>query len=185
MDPVSACQQASEAFHSMVAGLDDAQLDAATPCTDFDVRALIGHSIGGANMFAGMLGGAPAAEPAADADATGLAAAFQAAAGQLASAAQAEGALEQTVNMGGMELPGAAAVSLIASDQVVHIWDLAKAIGAPPAASEELSEFALASWRQMIAPQMRDGNMFADEQQAPEGAATIEKLAAFTGRSVS
>jgi len=51
--------------------------------------------------------------------------------------------------------------------------------------SDDLAEYGLGAWQQMIAPPMRDGKMFAAEQAAPEGAATMDRLAAFTGRSIS
>lgn len=184
MDPITACQQACTSFQSALEQLDEAQLSAQTPNDEFDVRALAGHAIGGANMFAGMLGGTPAAEMAEGASVAELAATFQAAGQQLAAAAQAEGALAQTVQLGPMEIPGAAAVSLMAADHVVHVWDIAKATGIEANVSEELAQFALDSWQQMLAPQMRDGKQFGAELQAPEGASTLEQVAAFTGRQV-
>ncbi len=184
MDPISACKEACASFQAALEQLDDSQLSAQTPNADFDIRALAGHAIGGANMFAGMLGGTPAAEMSEGASVAELAATFQAAGQQLAAAAQAEGALEQTVKMGPMELPGAAAVSLMAADHAIHAWDIAKAVGIEAPVSEELAQFTLQSWQQMIAPQMRDGKQFGDELQAPDGASTIEQAAAFTGRQV-
>lgn len=183
MDPISACEQACQSFQSMLEQLDDTQLQLQTPNAEFDVQALADHATGGANMFAGMLGGS-AAEATEGTSASDLAAAFQASAAQLVQAAKAEGALEQTVKMGPMELPGAAAVSLMAADHVVHAWDLQKATGLEAPVSEELAQFALSSWKQMIAPQMRDGKQFGAELQAPEGASTLEQAAAFTGRQV-
>lgn len=184
MDPISACEQACQSFQSMLEQLDDTQLQLQTPNAEFDVRALVGHASGGANMFAGMLGGSAAAEATEGASASDLAAAFRASGAQLVQAAKAEGALEQTVKMGPMEMPGAAAVSLMAADHVVHAWDLQKATGVEAPVSEELAQFALSSWQQMLAPQMRDGKQFGAELQAPDGASTLEQAAAFTGRQV-
>lgn len=168
----------------MLEQLDDGKLELSTPNVDFDVRALAGHATGGANMFAGMLGGTAAAEMAEAGSAAEIAAAFKAGAEQLIAAAQGEGALEKMVKMGPMEIPGAAAVSLMAADHVVHAWDMQKATGIEAPVSDELAEFALKSWQQMIAPQMRDGKQFGAELQAPEGASFLEQAAAFTGRQV-
>lgn len=168
----------------MLEQLDDSQLELSTPNAEFDIRALANHAIGGANMFAGMLGGTPGAEAPEGASAAQLAEAFKASGAQLQAAAQAEGALQQTVKMGPMELPGAAAVSLMASDHIVHAWDIQKATGAAAPVSDELAQFALDSWQQMIAPQMRDGKQFGAELEAPAGASILEQVAAFTGRQV-
>lgn len=184
MDPISACEQACQSFQSMLEQLDDNQLQLQTPNAEFDVRALAGHASGGANMFAGLLGGSAAEEMAEGASAAEVAAAFQASGQQLVEAAKGEGALEQTVQLGPMELPGAAVVSLMAADHIVHAWDLQQATGIEAPVSDELAQFALSSWQQMLAPHMRDGKQFGDELQAPEGASILEQAAAFTGRQV-
>lgn len=184
MDPITAAQQAAQALTSTIAGLDSDQLSQQSPCAEFDVRGVVDHAIGGTNMFAGMLGGTPGDGPADGADAAALAATYKASTDQLVAAASAEGALEQTVKMGPMELPGAAALSLITADAIVHAWDISKAAGCDHGMSEELAQFALGSWKQMLAPPMRDGKMFGPEQECPAGASTMDQLAAFTGRSV-
>ena len=168
----------------MLEQLDDGQLELQTPNDEFDIRALANHAIGGANTFAGMLGGTPGAEAIEGASAAQLAEAFKAGGQQLQAAAQADGALEQTVKMGPMEIPGAVAVSLMAADYTVHAWDMAKAIGTQAPVSDELAQFAFDSWKQMIAPQMRDGKQFGAELEAPAGASILDQVAAFTGREV-
>ena len=164
--------------------MGDDQLGSPTPNAEFDVRALANHALGGANMFAGMLGGTPAADVAEGATAAELAAGFHASGQQLIAAAEAEGALGQMVKLGPMELPGAAAVSLMAADHIVHAWDLSRATGIEAPVSDELAQFALDSWKQMLAPQMRDGKQFAAETSLqPEPPSWIRLLRSPDDRS--
>jgi uncharacterized protein (TIGR03086 family) len=64
----------------------------------------------------------------------------------------------------------------------VHGWDLAVATGQTYEPTDELVAEADAFARQAISPAMRDGDTFAAAVEAPPGASTIERLAAFTGR---
>jgi uncharacterized protein (TIGR03086 family) len=184
MEVTTACQQTAGIVSGLLANVRADQLGARTPCTDWDVKSLTGHLIGGANMFSGMLGGESGAAPEGDLSGAQLAAACDQAAGRLASAASAEGALDATVSLGPMKLPGSAALALATADHLTHAWDLAKATGQRLDVPDGLAEFALASWQQMIQPPMRDGRMFGAEQPAGEGASPMDRVAAFTGRSV-
>jgi uncharacterized protein (TIGR03086 family) len=72
----------------------------------------------------------------------------------------------------------------VALDGLVHGWDLATATGQaydpPTELVEEVDGFA----RQAIADPMRDGDTFAAAVEPPADATAMERLAAFTGRTV-
>jgi len=184
MDVTTACQQTAGIVSGLLGNVSAGQLGAPTPCADWDVKALTGHLVGGADMFAGMFGGESGAAPEGDLAGADLAAAYEAAVGRLAAAAYAEGALDKTVSLGRMQLPGSAALSLATADHLTHAWDLARATGQSLDVPDELAEFAMSSWQGMIQPPMRDGKMFGAEQQAPAGASQMDRVAAFTGRTV-
>lgn len=73
---------------------------------------------------------------------------------------------------------------LVAFDGLIHGWDLASATGQTLEVSADVigavDEFA----RSALIPEMRDGDTFKDETVAPEGANRLERLAAFSGRSL-
>lgn len=184
MDVATACQQTAGIVSGLLGNVSAGQLNAPTPCADWDVKALTGHVIEGANMFTGMFGGRPGSAPEGDLAGAELAAAYDDAVGRLAAATSEPGALDKPVSLGRMQLPGSAALSLATADHLTHAWDLARATGQSLQVPDELAEFALSSWQQMIQPPMRDGKMFGGEQQPPPGASPMDRVAAFTGRTV-
>jgi uncharacterized protein (TIGR03086 family) len=163
------------------------QLDNATPCKDFDVRGVLGHMIGGARFFGAQFRGEPAPEPPAPGtDLTGddPVATFTAAMEELQAAVQTPGAYDRVIVAPFGEVPGAFIAQYLTLDGMVHSYDLASATGQTYAPSEELAAEVLAFATQAIAPEMRDGDTFAAEVTPPAGASSLERLVAFTGRTV-
>lgn len=163
------------------------QLGNPTPCRDFDVRGVLGHMIGGARFFAVQFRGEPAPEPPAPGDDPGgddPVETFVAAMDELLAATKTPGAYERTVISPFGEVPGAAIARFLTLDGMVHAYDLASATGQTYAPSEELAAEVLAFAQQGIAPQMRDGDTFAEPVTPPADASNLIRLVAFTGRSV-
>jgi len=170
----------------LMQGLSADQLGAQTPCTEWDVRALCNHVVGGAHMFLGALQGGDMPAPGAETpDMVGddPAAAYQAASDALLAGYSADGALEQIVPMPFGEMPGQVVMSLAMADHLTHAWDLAKATGQSFSPPDELAQAASGVWHQFITPEFRASGAFADEQSVSEGASAVEQLAGFTGRT--
>jgi len=165
----------------LVAGLEDAQLDAPTPCKDFAVRDVMEHMIGGATMFAAAFRGEEPGPPPATDDRR---AAFATAMDDLRSSLDAPGALERTIASPFGDMPGDTFARLVAMDGLVHGWDIATATNQPYDPSSEVvaavDEFA----RGALTDDLRDGDTFAAAVEAPPGASRMAALAAFTGRHV-
>lgn len=189
MKPSDQLRPAAEAVTVLIVGTKPDQLDNPTPCADWNVRGLLNHLVGGAHMFAAAFKGAPpAGGPGGHGEVDLLgndpAAAWQHAVDAFAAGVDAPGALEQMVPMPWGPTPGGVVFELLKFDVLVHAWDLARATGQhfdPPAA---MTEGALAVARQMIRPEMRDGKSFAAEAPVAADAPAIDRLAAFTGRTV-
>jgi len=169
----------------VASGITPDDLGRPTPCAKFTVRDVLGHMIGGATQFAaGFRGEAPPAVTADVADGPEVVARAGAALGELGSAIRSPGALDRIVAAPFGEVPGDVFARFVVLDGLVHGWDLAVATSQPydPPASlvAAVEEFA----RQAIAPEMRDGDTFADAIEPPAGATPIERLASFTGRRV-
>jgi uncharacterized protein (TIGR03086 family) len=79
-------------------------------------------------------------------------------------------------------MPAGAVLRLAACDLLVHAWDLASATGQPLAPPAELLDETEPAIRGMIAPEMRDGDFFADEVTPPAGAGPLQRIVAFSGR---
>ena len=100
------------------------------------------------------------------------------------AAIRSPGALERTVAAPFGEMPGEAFARFVVLDGLVHGWDLAKATGQTYEPSDRLVAEVDGFTREAIAPQMRDGDTFAAAVEPPAGSTPIERLAAFTGRTV-
>jgi len=180
MDPCDQLDTILPLLNEMVASLDDAQLDAATPCTAFAVRDVLGHMVGGATMFAAAFrGDTPDPSPEGD-----VVSAFPVAMDDLRAAVRSPGALDRTIHAPFGEVPGDVFARFVALDGLVHGWDIATATGQsyePPAdVVAEVDAFA----QQAISQDMRDGDTFAAPVDPPAGASQLVQLVAFTGRQV-
>jgi uncharacterized protein (TIGR03086 family) len=183
-DPFADLDQAIAAFGQLTEGVRPDQLTLPTACTEFNVRALLGHVIGGTRLFAALLRDRPPPAPLENVPAADIAPVFSAAAADLRAAFAAPGVLERTFAAPVGELPGAALIQVRIVELLAHGWDLARATGQPtdglPAA---VAERALAFSRQLM-PADRTGMRFAAEQPVSEGAPAVDRLAGFLGRPV-
>lgn len=179
MDPRDQLAEVGRLLAGVVSGITPGQLDAPTPCTDFTVRGVLEHMIGGATMFAAAYDGEEPGEP----DTTDPLAAFLPALSGLAESINRPGALDQTLDTPFGPTPGDAFARYVALDGIVHGWDLATATGQPYEPDAELVAEIESYARQMLDP-LRDGTTFAAAVEPPADATPIERLAAYTGRKV-
>ena len=159
------------------------QFDHSTPCERFTVRDLFDHMIGGAGQFAAELRGAAAVPPATLTDAERPAALVEVL-HNVCDAAKSPGALGREVTLPFGTVPGAVVVRFLTVDGMVHTWDIATATGQQFAPRDELAAAVLDSAQQLISGEMRDGDTFAEAAPAPEGASSLTRLIAFSGRAV-
>lgn len=149
---------ANEHFGELVAAIPDERWDSATPCVEWDVRALVRHvleemlwipplfagetieSVG--DRFEGdILGGDPKA-------------AWIAAAGPAVEAIEAPGAMETICQLSMGPTPGAEYAGQLIVDLVVHGWDLARGADLDETMDPSLVDFCLATiepWKPMLA----------------------------------
>ena len=109
---------------------------------------------------------------------------FDVAMADLLDAVQSPGALDRTIQTPGGEMPGAVFARLVAFDGLVHGWDLATSTGQPWDLDDDLVAEVDAFARQAITDEMRDGDTFAAEQPTAGDASALERLVAFTGRTL-
>ena len=167
------------------AGIAPEQLDGPTPCASFNVAAVLGHMTGLASAYApAFRGDAPPSDDTPTALSDGdLPLRFQHAMDALLEAVQSPGALQRTIDTPFGPMPGSTFARLVAFDGLIHGWDLAtstqQAWDPPEEIVAEVDTFA----RQAIAPEMRDGDTFAQATEPPINATPLLRLVAFSGRT--
>jgi len=158
-------RQALDATAVFVARVRPDQWDASTPCSDWDVRALLNHIVAG-NWWASELAAGATIEAVGDRfdgdvlgdDATD---AYRRSAAAAAAAFEAPGALEAPCAVSYGPVPGAVYAGHRFIDVLVHGWDLAVATGQDATIDPVL---ASACW-DVVEPQaelLRGSGMFAD-----------------------
>lgn len=178
MDGVQQLEEVIPVLRDVLKGVTD--LGAPTPCDSFTVTGVLEHMIGGATAFAPAFRGGPSpALPDGD-----VVERWQAAMTELLYSVHADGARERTIPTPFGEMPGESFARYVAFDGIVHAWDLARASGQLVEPRPELVAEIDAYARGLIGPAMRDGDTFKDETVAPKGSSPLDRLAAFSGRTV-
>jgi uncharacterized protein (TIGR03086 family) len=165
------------------------QLSNPTLCTEWTVKDVINHMVGGATMFA------ISVEEGSVSDATlgqlmggdnlgdDPQAAWAIASKRAMDAFGLPGAMEKMVKLPFGEMPGGVALNIAIFDVATHACDLARATG-QHVTDTELLDGALAMGQQMIGPDLRVPGVFGAEQACGAQASAEDKLLAFAGRMI-
>jgi uncharacterized protein (TIGR03086 family) len=185
-DQVSLLERALDQMAGVIAAIEPArQGGLATPCTDWDVRALVRHVVGQdlRNFLHSAQGRvadwqAPAVELGAD-----WAEGFRAAAERLIDA-WSHADLDESVAMpGGARAPLRGRADMQIAELAMHCWDLAKATSQRAALDPVLAEHALGWSRQVLRPEFRGPDKaFGVEVAVPPDAPAYDRLAGWFGR---
>ncbi|MET9289534.1 TIGR03086 family metal-binding protein [Nocardia beijingensis] len=178
--------RALDATGAIVAAVAGAGLTASTPCRDWDVRAVLNHTVGGMHLFAAALSGTDAG---ADHESDWLGGDPQ---GAYAAAAEVDraawhrpGALEGTVGISLGELPGPAAALVHLTELLVHGTDIAVAIDRPDLADDQLCGELLATMQTMGGiDSFRAPGIFGPEVLVGDDEPAHRRLLAYAGREV-
>lgn len=181
MDGVQQLDEIIPLLEVLIDDLRPEQLDDDTPCAKFTVNGVLEHMIGGASMFA------PAFRGETTPSAVGSGSVqerWRDAMADLVGSVHVPGAQERTVASPFGDVPGAMFARYVAFDGLMHGWDIATATGQGYDPSDLLVADVDAFFRGLIKPEMRDGDTFAAETEPPADATPVERLAAFSGRTV-
>jgi uncharacterized protein (TIGR03086 family) len=179
-DPLRLLARAIEQCGALVARIRPDQSGLPTPCRDFDVRALVNHTVFDAHSFTAMLNGAERGSPDADLLGDDWAAAYQTATAALLAAWRRRGT-DGTLQTRIGEFPATWAVYQHTANLAVHGWDIATATRQSTRLDPEVGREALEWGRENLKPQLR-GTAFGPEVEVPENAPVYERLAGFFGR---
>ena len=185
MDLVELHRRSMAEFTDRVRQVRAEQWSAPTPCTDWDVRALVNHVVGEDRWTAPMFAGATIAEVGNrfDGDLLGAdPAGSTTEAAKEAEAAVAEpGALNRTVHLSFGDTPAEEYVRQLFADHLVHAWDLAVAIGADPRLDAEAVR-ECAEWFAEREDLYRRAGAIGPAVDVPATAGPQERLLAAFGR---
>ncbi len=192
MDPKEQFSQVSDLLSALVAGTDVDKLNNETPCSDFDVRDLIGHFTLGRFLFAAGLSGNKArgeeligGMPARMGDVLGddHHGTYLDASTQMNSAIDGVGDIDEVVSLIFGDMPAGVAMQLISADNFIHCWDLANSTGQDFDPSVDLVEAVDSFFRGFITDDVRSGGGFGTELEVPDDASALDRLLGFCGRS--
>ncbi|MGZ4807491.1 MAG: TIGR03086 family metal-binding protein [Ilumatobacteraceae bacterium] len=183
MDPKTQATTAVQILTPLVDGTRDDQLGNQTPCSEWKVRDLLNHVIGGGHMFAsGLRGETFAGGGPSDLGGDDPRASFHAAIDSSSSALANTDDLGQPVSLPFGTLPAAAALQLAAGDLLVHSWDLAQATGQPFDPPTEIVEASYGFFKVAVNDDMRKAGLFGPPYEVADDAAALTRLLAHAGR---
>jgi uncharacterized protein (TIGR03086 family) len=168
-------------FDSRVAGLSGAAWSAPTPCTEWNVRDLVGHVVSVHRQVAAGLDASAPPPPVTDPD---LVAAWRAATAEILAALVDPDRASAAVTGRFAPMPLEELIGrLLCSDTLVHTWDLARATEQ----SEALDPAAVAYAFTMLLPAdeaIRGPGSFGPKIEPPPAAGEQTRFLCFLGRRV-
>ena len=178
-------ERATAHFGDLVHKIDAVQWGSPTPCSDWDVRALVNHLVYEARWAPPLLAGRTIEEVGEQFEGDLLGADPQTSYDDALSAAStaitAPGALEREVHLSYGDTPAAEYLAQLTCDFVIHAWDLARGIGA-----DDTLDPDLVAWVDDVArPQaamLAASGLFDPPIDVPDDADPQTKLLALFGR---
>ncbi len=187
LNPIEGCRRAVEDARAVVSAVRSEDMTRPTPCTEWDVRLLIAHMVGVCQAFTTALRGGTMDAAVARGGATFAGddsiAAYEWAADEVMREWEAPGALEKTLRLPLGPTPASLGIKVFTADQLIHAWDLARAIGRPYGIDEALAAQTLEMMQGLLKPEMRGpSGGFDQAQPVPDDAPIQDRLLAFAGR---
>jgi uncharacterized protein (TIGR03086 family) len=189
-DPRPLMARAFDQTRGVVAAVRPEEMTLPTPCSEFDVRTLLGHIVAVLHRVAAAGRGEDlttlpvVAEGIAD---EGWVAAYDAGVAGVRAVWSDDTLLDREIVLPFATLPGAMVVSIYAQEMCIHGWDLAAAVGATTGWDPAVAEALLPIAHAILPPEPRGeaiGNAFAGVVDVPETAGAYTRLAGWLGRDV-
>ncbi|MDN5855454.1 MAG: TIGR03086 family metal-binding protein [Actinomycetia bacterium] len=185
-DPRPSFTRALDQAEQQAANVRPDELDNRTPCSDFDVRALLGHIVGVLTKLARVGAGEDASEVPDVIDGIDDGAwpvAFRRARGEVDRVWADDALLEQAVTLPWATLPGRVALDAYTHEFTVHGWDLAHATGRLDQLDPSLALEALVAFSEFAPPDTRsEHGPFGPVISISDDAEVYSRLAAYVGR---
>jgi uncharacterized protein (TIGR03086 family) len=177
LTPIIAAEAALAVIQPILRGLTSEDRPKATPCTEFTCHELAEHLFGSLTGL-GAMAGATVVNP----EEGSLENRVSVMAAQVIDAWRTVD-LDGTVpGPGGSRMPASIGAVILPIELVLHGWDLAQASGQRIHISDELVEY-VRGMAETVVPDGRGRGAFAAEVTPVDGAASLDRLAAYTGRT--
>ena len=182
MDPIERIERATALASDKVKGVTPADLSKATPCSEFDVRALLNHMIGGLGILTTAAAGGKAEIPKGDQFGSDPAGTYDERRGRLLDALQVQGVLDGNWEMPFGSMPGSMMAGIAFMEHLTHGWDIAQATNQDATLPADLVSQCL----EVVTPMdsmLRMPGVCGAAVIVPEDASPQDKLIAFLGRN--
>jgi uncharacterized protein (TIGR03086 family) len=175
-------RRAAADFGRRVHDVKHDQWSSPTPCTDWDVRALVNHLVYELRWTVPLFEGRTVAEVGRrfDGDLLGddPVAAWDEAAREALAVVEAGGAMERTVHVSFGDIPGSEYTTQLFTDLLIHGWDLARGAGQDERLDPELVA-ASARWFRNAESGYRAAGAIGPRVEVADGDAQARLLGAF------
>jgi uncharacterized protein (TIGR03086 family) len=183
---VARFQAASDTFDEKIHLVGDGSWGAATPCEDWDVRALVNHVVGEMRWVVPLMEGRTVADvgDALDGDLLGAdpTAAWHHACAPAHDAFAAPGAMASTVHLSYGDESAVGYCDQLTFDALVHAWDLARGAGLDDTLPDELVTWAI-GWATPIHGMLTGSGLFGTPVAVADDADAQTRLLAMVGRT--
>jgi uncharacterized protein (TIGR03086 family) len=182
MSQIDALEQAWKYGAELIASTSAGDLTLATPCTDWDVRALVNHLLGEAKMMTEVNHGLPSIPAHSDLiDGADVETAWiDSAQDNVASWRDAGVTGDRSYFYG--TFPATAGLAINVGEVVVHSWDLATALGRQLTTDPEHAAIAFDLWSSFPLDGLRAGGQLGAEIPVPTDAPVMDRLLGLLGR---
>lgn len=171
----------------IVSGVRVDQLTDPTPCTEYDVRTLLGHIVAVLRRITHVAGGGhpfDVPQVVTEIDDGAWAEEYRLAREQLEPAWADDGVLDRMLTLPFGTMPGRAAAAAYTVEVTTHGWDLAEATGQSAGLDPAVGAAALDMARRFIPAEPRGTDVpFAAPAEVPADADVYQQLAAWLGRA--
>ena len=183
MDTLDALDQSFASTRTVVAQVRPEHLSLPTPCSEWDIQALLAHLLGSIDAFRAHAARAPADDVPAREVSNNVLDAYHEATSAALETWRAPGALDGEVTLGvGITIPAEVAAGISTADCLVHGWDLQRALGGDLEVDPELADHVLAISSAVVTPDFRGPRTFGPEVTVAADASPTARLVGFLGR---
>ena len=183
MDTLDALDRSFASTRTVVSEIRPEHLSLPTPCSEWDVQALLVHMLDSIDAFRAHAARTPATETPARDVSDNVLAVYDDATSAALVAWRAPGALDGEVTLGvGISVPADVAAGISTADCLVHGWDLRRALGGDLELDPELAGHVLAVSSAIVTPDFRGPRTFGPEVTVSADASPTDRLVGFLGR---
>jgi len=180
-DTMAAAQQAAR---SVLGGVSKDQLAGSSPCTEWDVAAVIDHLVGSQYWFLKAISATATGDGVTDASSGDFQAAFDEVAGSVMDAVSADGFAVREVELPFGTFTGAQFTDFVSLETLAHSWDVAKATSQDTDFAPDAAVHLLKVAQNMMGGERSGNANFGPVQPCAPDAPAADRLAAFLGRSL-